>query len=178
MEKEHKILINLGPQKPVVFTNVFFNWTIRIGRIIIILTELVALGALFYRFIVDRQVIDLHDQIRQGLLIVSAQSKQEEIYRDLQNRLLLIKSLTKQTQQNITTTNNILNKMVALGGTVSRFSLQSNTLLLQGEFLAVSQMSDFLQYLGSLDAVSSANLESIQSRGPKVDFEMRVEFKR
>jgi hypothetical protein len=178
MEKEHKILINLSPQKPVVFTNVFFNWAIRVGRIIIILTELVALGALFYRFIVDRQVIDLHDQIRQGLLVVSAQSKQEEIYRDLQNRLLLIKSLTEQTQQNIITTNNILNRMTALGGTVSRFSLQSNTLLLQGEFLSVSQMSDLLQYLGSLDAVSSANVETIQSKGQIVDFEMRIEFKK
>ena len=56
--------INLLPNQGENLTTKFFNWALSIGRLLIILTEMVALATFLYRFGLDAQIVDLHDKIK------------------------------------------------------------------------------------------------------------------
>ena len=71
------------------------NWLLSIGRILVIVTELVALGAFLWRFGLDQQLIDLHSKIKQKQAIVEAFKKNEEEYRNLQDRLSIAASFAR-----------------------------------------------------------------------------------
>ncbi|MDE2025485.1 MAG: hypothetical protein KGJ07_03255, partial [Patescibacteria group bacterium] len=62
----------------------FVGWALTIGRVVVILTELIALGAFLYRFGLDRQLVDLHDKIAQEQSIVDLLKQNENSYRNLQ----------------------------------------------------------------------------------------------
>src|SRR3990170_4903897 len=79
--------INLLNSKQSSFFERFINWTLTIGRIVIIVTELIALSAFLYRFSLDQQLIDLHSKIKQEQAIVEYLKESEATYRNLQDRL-------------------------------------------------------------------------------------------
>ena len=65
MKSENKeVKINLIAQPKELIEKIFSEWAVNFGRIIIVLTELIALSALGYRFYIDRQIIDLHQKIK------------------------------------------------------------------------------------------------------------------
>ena len=79
--------INLLPQKGESFFNQFLNWTLTIGRLLIIITEMVALGTFLYRFTLDMEIVDLHDKIKGENFIALNFKSSEENFRDIQARL-------------------------------------------------------------------------------------------
>jgi hypothetical protein len=83
--------INLLPQSGDNFITQFFNWALTIGRLLIILTEMVALGTFIYRFSLDMQIVDLHDKIKAESFIVANFHDAETNFRDIQDRLVTIK---------------------------------------------------------------------------------------
>lgn len=83
--------INLLPGKEGGFVTQFLNWSLTIGRLLIILVETLALGTFLYRFNLDMKIIDLHDQIKAENFIVSNFAQQEEEFRNLQARLSMAK---------------------------------------------------------------------------------------
>jgi len=85
-EKKPKHIINLLPNKADHILNDFLSWSLTIGRLLVILTETLALCVFLYRFTLDRQIIDLHGEIKTDSLIV-ANFKGEDTYRNLQKRL-------------------------------------------------------------------------------------------
>ena len=76
------------------------NWAVTIGRILVVVVELAALAAFLYRFTLDNQLQDLHSKIKQEQTIIELQKKNEDTYRNLQNRLSLISSFTKNGKKN------------------------------------------------------------------------------
>src|SRR6266480_2874522 len=91
-EKEQTI--NLLPQSGDSFITQFFNWALTIGRLLIILTEMVALGTFIYRFGLDMQIVDLHDKIKAESFIVANFKDAETTFRDVQDRLATVKRYT------------------------------------------------------------------------------------
>ena len=57
--------INLMPGRETSFGEKFLNWSLTFGRYIIIGTEIIVLVAFFSRFKLDRDFIDLHDQVKE-----------------------------------------------------------------------------------------------------------------
>ncbi len=88
---ENSTSINLLPQKGESFLTQFLNWTLSIGRLLIIITEMVALGTFLYRFDLDMKIVDLHDKIKGQSAIVTAFQNSEDSFRNLHERLELIK---------------------------------------------------------------------------------------
>ncbi len=83
--------INLLPKKGESFLNQFLNWTLTIGRLLIIIVEFVALGTFLFRFDLDMKIVDLKDKIEAQSFIVANFQKSEANFRDIQDRLELIK---------------------------------------------------------------------------------------
>lgn len=86
-------------QKKRATGDIILEWALTTGRFIIILTETIALAAFVYRFTLDRQIIDLHDKIKQKQAIVDYYKDNETQYRQLQAKLNTLASLNSQTTQ-------------------------------------------------------------------------------
>lgn len=64
-----------------------FSWALSVGRLFIIITQFIALGAFLFRFVLDRQIIDLNDTIRDKQAVVKFMDQDEKTYRGLISRL-------------------------------------------------------------------------------------------
>ena len=91
--KPSHITINLSRKPKDKFETVFYKWAINSGKVIIIITELIALGALLYRFSIDKQIVDLHDEIKREQIFLDNQKSKEKEYRGIQDRLSMIQNV-------------------------------------------------------------------------------------
>ena len=90
-KKSGSLSINLLPGKEPAFGEKFLTFSLTFGRYIIIGTEIVVLVAFLSRFKLDRDLIDLKDQIKEKQRILSTQKQIEEKVNNLQLRLWQIK---------------------------------------------------------------------------------------
>lgn len=75
-------------------TDELMKWALSFGRLLIIVVEIVAFSAFIYRFVLDRQIIDLNDKIKMEQAIIESSKEQENTFRDLQERLSTVKKIT------------------------------------------------------------------------------------
>lgn len=172
------ISINLGSKKKPSFTNTFFAWSITIGRGIIVLTELVALAALSYRFIIDRQIVDLHDQIKSAETLLKIQTKQENDYRDLQSRLNNIKNIDETTNNKVTILAAVLQNLTKNQVTTNKLVLNENSLVLGGNAPSIFSLADLVDNLKSQKNVDLINISRVNSLQQGINFEMSVNIKK
>lgn len=97
---KHMHGINLLPDKGDTVLVQFLNWALSVGRLLIIIVETLALGTFLYRFTLDWQIIDLKDKIKQQRAIVTSFKSQEDIFRNMQTRLDLIKKIDGLSAKN------------------------------------------------------------------------------
>jgi hypothetical protein len=108
---EKEPTINLLPQKSESLLNQFLDWSLAIGRLLVILTEIVALGTFLYRFSLDAQLVNYHDKIKSESFILDNFSNAEATFRDIQTRLATV----KQYEPLDDTTANIFTGITKLG---------------------------------------------------------------
>lgn len=91
--------IELLPEKKFEeypFSKKITTWVISVGRIVIIITELIAFSVFIGRIKLDRELTDLTDALENQLIILENAKEFEEDFRDLQERLKIIKDLRQQ----------------------------------------------------------------------------------
>lgn len=93
-------LINLLPQEEfdVSVVGRVLKWAMGTFRIIVIVTEMVVMGAFLSRFWLDAQNSDLNDAIAIKTAQISAQSDFENQFRAIQNKLSIFKQLATAPQ--------------------------------------------------------------------------------
>src|SRR3990167_7632931 len=79
----------------------FIKWALSIGRVVVILVELVALATFLYRFTLDRQIIDLREKIKQEQAVLTFLKPREDKYRNIQERLVLSSQFTNENNERI-----------------------------------------------------------------------------
>lgn len=176
-KRAFEIKINLGQRRKRIESAVFFKWLIHIGRVIVVLTELVALLALIYRFFLDMQIIDLHDQIKQERVFVKEREKKEEEYRRLQERLFQIASLPKATFEQVEIYQTIARKTEELGLIEATFQVGSDTVSIEGKSASVFTLSQYIGYLKGLERVEAISLGEVSRQQGAIKFSLRLELK-
>jgi Tfp pilus assembly protein PilN len=91
--------INLLPQEEFE-TSIFgriLKWATGTFRIIVIITEMIVMGAFLSRFWLDAQNSDLNDSIKVKSAQITAQSEVEKQFRDLQTKLSIYKQIAQGT---------------------------------------------------------------------------------
>ena len=129
---------------------------------LVIIVELVALGAFIYRFSLDNQLQTLQTKIKQEQAIVVYQKDSESKYRNLQDRLALISSVSKATIGNL----KIFNDIIALtpnGLTLNNFTLSEGKIQLEGNTNSVFTLSNFIDQLKAYPLIGSVSLDKIQN---------------
>lgn len=161
MAENNRPSINLLPNKGGGFFNIFLNWAVNIGRLLIILTETVALATFLYRFNLDMKIVDLHDQIKQRSFIVKNFKTYEASFRDLQTRLALAKEHDSSGQKSLS----ILKDIVEMGRgkvTFRNILIATKTVKIEAQATSPSAISQFVAALKSYPQVTSVTVENVQ----------------
>ena len=171
-----RININLSSKGQKTVGKVFYKWAIDAGRLIIVIIELIALGALGYRFVIDRKIVDLHDQIKQQEAFVDAQASDEKIYRAVQDRLKNIKLTGEETTTKITIMNEIL-KAVSIGTFYStNLTINQKSIQIDGTTFSIFTLTAFVDSLKKFPAVASISIDEISTTDEGVRFRVRIDM--
>jgi hypothetical protein len=166
--------INLSGKPKESTSSLFYKWTIHVGRIVIVLTELVALSALFYRFIIDRQIADLNDQIDRQVNFIQSQSQRENQFRSLQNRLFVIKSVKEDTEGKIQVMNLILESAREGIFSTDTLAVNKNLISVNGATSSVFALNSFVETLKTNKHITAISINEITSGGAGILFKLDI----
>jgi len=170
------VSINLIGKSKQSFRGDFFKWSVSVGRIIIIVTELIALGALIYRFTIDRKIIDLHDQIEKAEIFVKSQEAKEADYRSIQTRLENIKTTEEETDNKISLMRDILLSISQGNFTSTNLTVDQNRISINGVAFSIFPLNNFIENLKQNENIISISLDEITSISEGIQFKLNVEL--
>ncbi len=154
--------INLAQNKQLPFIDKFMNWALTVGRLIVIVTEIVAAAAFVYRFSLDEKLADLHTAIKQKQVIISLLKQDENKYRNLQGRI----ALASNTSEKISKTNKIIKDVINLvpqAAKISDFTLNKDKLSININITSISTLADFVDALKNYPHIKSINIDNIEN---------------
>lgn len=155
--------VNLLKTKGNNFSDKFIKWALTIGRMVIILTETIALAAFLYRFVLDRQIIDQKDSINQKAAQIKLYERNEKEYRNLQDRLRIVTRLKNQASDTATTLADVIN-MTPTGISFNTISINSSVLHIDANIQSVSAFTDFVTKLKKYTKVTSVSIDRIENK--------------
>ena len=127
-ESEEKKSIELLPEEKFEEYSLpkkLTTWIINIGRVIIIVTELIAFSVFVGRIKLDRELTDLTEALENQLVILDNAQEFETNFRDTQTRLTIIKEL-KQRQAPSTKILAFFSSTLPKAATLTGLTLQPN----------------------------------------------------
>lgn len=161
-EKIKKRVINLLPDKGDNLLNQFLSWALTVGRLLIIITETLALSVFLYRFSLDVKIVDLHEQIKSASAIVANFQGNEEKFRNIQARLTFIKEYDEKKDRTLT----LLKEVVDLGRnkiTFKRVSVTVNAIEIEAQAPSASTLTAFVQGVRSHPEVKGVSINRVEN---------------
>lgn len=155
--------INLLRRQEPAALDKLMRWVLSTGRFIVILTEVIALSAFLYRFSLDRQLIDTRDKIKQKQNIVRLLEKNEERYRNLQNRLAIIASLKDQAG----TTAALLGNIASIAPQeiyFQNFAVSDKNISIEATTQAANSLKTFIRDLQNFPRVQTISIDRIENK--------------
>lgn len=144
-------------------TERFISWALSIGRLVVILTEIVALGAFIYRFSLDRQLIDLRSKITQEQAIVNYLKDNEATYRNLQERLAMASTYSNSGQTRLNIYKDI-SGFAPRGMALTNLSLFEDRIRMEANVDSVSSLNSFVASLKKYPAIDTISVDKIESK--------------
>jgi hypothetical protein len=168
-------LIKIGRNETI---NNAVNWALTVGRILIITVEIIALTAFLYRFILDNQLREINAKINQEQAIIQSQQKNEETYRNLQDRLSVIANLSPQGKENTKLFKDIIS-FAPLGMTFSNVTLADNAMRIEANVSSVFPLSVFINSLKQYPNTQSVSIDKIENKTSAafITISISVDFK-
>ena len=155
--------INLVKKDNNQLANQVINWALTVGRLMVIIVEIIALSAFIYRFYLDNQLRDINAKIQQDQAVLSSQKQKEEEYRNLQDRLNLESLIINQGKQQLNTFKEIIS-LTPQGITYSNFSLIGNQLNIQLDTSSVFPLSALVDQLRKYPQTDFISINTIENR--------------
>ena len=155
--------INLVKNKQIPLFDKFMDWALTVGRLIIILTEIVAVAAFIYRFSLDERLIDLHSSIKQKQTLVSLLKADEDKYRNLQDRIALASTLSEKNAK----TNKIVLNIIELipgGVKINNLILNKDRITIDADTNSVLALTNFINFLKDYPDIKSVSIDNIESK--------------
>ena len=150
----------------------FINWALTVGRIIVIVTEIIAIAAFIYRFSLDAKLVSLHSAIRQNQTTISSLKNDENNYRNLQSRIALAKDFSEKgikTSQTITD----FGKLIPNQAKINSLTLNKDQINVIINVDSVSLLADFINSLKSYDGIRSISIDNIENK-PSVGLSVSI----
>jgi Tfp pilus assembly protein PilN len=163
-DKMHKKRnINLLPDKGDGVLSQFLSWALNIGRLLVIITETLALSVFIYRFSIDMRLVDLHDKIEAASAIISSFKSGEDTFRDLHVRLTAVRDYDSQSSKTLS----ILKDVVDMGRgkiTFKSLTVNKDSLELEVQASSVGILSSFTTELKNYPEVTSLSVNRVENQ--------------
>ncbi|MCX6782386.1 MAG: hypothetical protein NTZ20_00100 [Candidatus Levybacteria bacterium] len=172
--------INLIKGKGDGFLDKFIKWAITTGRIVVIITEIISLGAFFYRFPLDSKINDLKDIIKQDEKQLSELEKSEKKYMDIQLRLKRISEIEPVSQKFV----NKLNLLKDIFFVKNRLAF--NSMSIKDNKITISTQTDspvdakkIITEIKKIAGVKKISVDSFSNKASisKIIMTINIEFK-
>lgn len=157
--------VNLVKRKANLLDEII-RWALNVGRLLIIITEIAAFSAFIYRFSLDRTIIDLHSKIKQEQAIVESLKDREEIYRNLQERILSASIYNSTGDRRV----RILEDIIGFTPpeiSFNTFSIENDDIKIDLNISSISSLNAFVETLRSYPQISSVTINSISNNNEK-----------
>ncbi len=182
MEENEKTSIELLPEKKLEeypFSKKLTTWIISVGRVVIIVTELLAFSVFVGRIKLDRELTDLTDALENQLVILENAKGFEEDFRDLQGRLKVIKDLRQNqvpASQTVSLFSALLPPEVGLAGLT--FQLGTNEAYLLAETDSTTGFAKAIYNLKNSPKIEEITLTSgrFSAKEGTYNFSLAIKF--
>lgn len=154
--------INLAGNKQIPLFDKFMNWTLTIGRLIVIVTEVVAVIAFVYRFSLDEKLVELHSAIKQQQNIISVLKNDENKYRNLQDRLALAAAFSAKGAKTNQTITDIVGLIPQVK--VNNLILNKDRVNISIDAGSVSSLSNVIGPLKGYSGIKSISIDNIENK--------------
>lgn len=154
--------INLIKSKVNILDEIL-KWALGIGRLLVIVTELIAFSTFIYRFTLDRTLIDLHEKINQEQAIVASLKEREAVYRNLQGRIMDASRITKSGSRNIKILNDVA-KLTPSEIAFNSFAIENNQIAIDSNVQSIASLTNFLVLLRDYSESSSVSVDRIDNQ--------------
>lgn len=144
--------IDLGKKQSTMSDDII-KWALSFGRLLIIVVEIVAFSAFLYRFVLDRELVDLNDKIKGEQAIVLSLDEREAEFRNLHERLSTVKTINTTGNSKLKIFNDII-AFTPTEITYSAFVINNEKLLLE---INISSIPAFTKYKDSLQEYNQIN---------------------
>jgi Tfp pilus assembly protein PilN len=139
------------------------NWTLTVGRAMVIIVELIALGAFLFRFGLDQQLIDLRSTIKQKQAIVTALKDSEDTYRNLQDRLGVAYSFSNLGKEQVKVFKDIIG-FAPSGIVFTNVTFTQGNVRIEANAFSVNALSKFVDALKKYPVVRTVSLDKIENK--------------
>lgn len=166
-------LISLLPREGFTFTTAgrALAWALNVGRIIVIITELIVIIAFFSRFWLDRQLTNLNKKIEQQTQILRASQQTEKQFRSLQSKLTSFNLITEKFP-NYPAFTQIILKTIPQEVSVSQLTIDKTQIQITGFALTEAGLQGFIQQLNQTQ-LGEAQLVDISADNLQQEFGLR-----
>lgn len=155
--------INLVRNKQIPFFDKFMNWALTIGRLIIIVTEVVAIMVFIYRFSLDEKLVELHSSIKQKQNMISVLRNDENKYRDLQDRIALAATFSAKGARVNQTIADIVS-LIPSQVRINELILNKDRINIAVNVTSVSSLANFIDPLKSYPGIKSISIDNIENK--------------
>lgn len=149
--------------KQTPFLDRFMDWTLTIGRLIVIITEVIAVIAFIYRFSLDEKLVDLHSVIKQKQNIISVLKNDENKYRNLQDRIALAATFSEKANKSNQTITDIAG-LIPKQARINNLILNKNQLNIDINVSSVFPLASLINSLKNYSGVKSISIDNIESK--------------
>jgi hypothetical protein len=157
------VSINLIKTDKDQLTNQVVNWALTIGRVLIIVVEIIALSAFIYRFILDNQLRDINSKIKAEQAYLNTQKQKEITYKNLQDRLFLESSIVNQGSEKMKIFKDVIG-LTPPGISFNNFAYTNNQINIQLDTGSVFPLSVFINSLRTYNQTDFISIDMIENR--------------
>jgi hypothetical protein len=155
--------INLLPNKGGGLVDQFLSWALSIGRLLIILTETLALSVFLYRFSIDMRIVDLHDLIKNQRAIVEQFKTVEDTSRNLHARL----AIAKEQEEDTSSATTVFSDIIEMGRgkiTFRNLVVSESSVKIEAQSQSSSLLNSFISGLKTYPEVEKVSIDSVENR--------------
>lgn len=155
--------INLVKKNDTASFDKFIDWALSIGRLIVIITEIIAIAAFVYRFSLDEKIVRLHGDIKQKQKQLSFLKKDEANFRNLHDRLDLASKFSEEGTKAF----NIFQDLVNITPEELKYddlTIRNDRITLGISITSIPSLTEFVKSLKNHKMMKSVSIDNIEHR--------------
>lgn len=164
--------INLIKNRETPLFDKFMNWALTIGRLIVIMTEVVALISFVYRFSLDEKLVELHSAIKQKQNIVFALKNDENKYRNLQDRIAIAADFSAKAAKSNQIITDIIN-LIPNQVKINDLTLNKDRVNVDADVNSISTLTNLINPLKNYHGIKSISVDNIEDK-PSIGLSVNI----